>query len=417
MNILALILAGGRGSRLDILSEDRAKPSVPFGGKYRLIDFTLSNCVNSGIYTIGVLTQYLPRSLNKHIGIGRPWDLDRQFGGVTILQPYTGRKGGWYQGTAHAVYCNINYIKEMDPEYVVILSGDHVYKMNYAEMVSYHKKKGADLTISVKRVPMKAAHQFGILDVNDDMQIINFEEKPEEPTSNLASMGIYVFSKEALVNKLEEFCNQGDSDFGHHIIPRMIEDTNVFAYEHEGYWRDVGTLESFWEANLSLTGPMPEMDLYDENWQWHTRSERKPPVKLGPQAEVSESLLSNGAVINGKVTNSIISPGVFIEEDAHVKDSVIFNNTTIKKHSAICKSIIDKEVIIGKNTKIGSCSIQDVNFEQPELLHSGLSLVGKGVQIPNGTLVGGNCRIFPGVKEKDFSNKNIKNGSTIRTRD
>ncbi|SDC34122.1 MULTISPECIES: glucose-1-phosphate adenylyltransferase [unclassified Candidatus Frackibacter] len=416
MNVLALILAGGRGTRLDILSEDRAKPSVPFGGKYRLIDFTLSNCVNSGINTVGVLTQYLPRSLNKHIGIGKPWDLDRQFGGVTILPPYTGREGGWYKGTAHAVYRNINYIKEVDPEQIIILSGDHIYKMDYAKMVAKHKEKDADLTIAVKRVPMKNASQFGILDVNEEMKITDFVEKPDEPPSDLASMGIYVFSKESLVNKLEEFCNQNNSDFGHHIIPRMIDDADVYAYEHQGYWRDVGTLEAYWQANLDLTVSMPEMNLYDEEWQLHTRSERKPPVKFGLRGEANKSLVSNGAIINGQVINSVISPGVFIEEDAVVKDSVIFNDTKVKKRAFVCKSIIDKEVTIGNDVQIGSCSIQRANFERPEIVHDGLTVVGKGVRIPEGTLVGGNCRIFPSVQEDDFSENELVSGSTIRPR-
>jgi glucose-1-phosphate adenylyltransferase len=417
MNILALILAGGRGSRLDILSHPRAKPGVPFAGKYRIIDFTLSNCVNSGIYNIGVVTQYLPRSLNKHIGIGRPWDLDRQFGGVTLLQPYTGKQGGWYQGTAHAVYQNIPYIQEENPDYVVILSGDHIYKMDYVKMVSHHQLKGADLTVAVKRVPMENAHQFGILDVNDDQQIIDFNEKPNNPSNNLASMGIYVFSTDILIEQLKEYCNQENSDFGHHIIPKMIEEFEVFAYEHNGYWKDVGTLKSFWEANLSLIDPVPEMNLYDEDWKWHTRSELKPPVKFGPKVQVTNSLISNGAIISGKVKNSVIFPGVFIEADAVIEDSIIFNNTRVKKGARIHKSIIDKEVIIGRKARLGAGDESIANFEQSDILHSGLNVIGKGAQIPDEIQVHRNCRIFPGVKEKDFGQETITSGNTVRPRD
>lgn len=416
MSTLALILAGGRGSRLDILSEHRAKPSVPFGGKYRIIDFTLSNCVNSGIYNVGVLTQYLPRSLNKHIGIGRPWDLDRQFGGITLLQPYTGRKGGWYQGTAHAVYQNLPYIEEKNADYVVILSGDHIYKMNYEKMVSHHKAKGADLTVAVKRVPMEDASQFGILDADDDMKIVDFKEKPENPPSNLASMGIYVFSTDVLMEKLKEFCSQSNSDFGHHIIPRMIESNDVYAYEYDGYWKDVGTLKSFWEANLALIDPVPEMNLYDSDWKWHTRNEGEPPVKLGSEGEVVKSLVSNGAIINGQVENSVISPGVFIEEGAVVKDSIIFNDTLVKQGATISKSIIDKEVVIGENAQLGSGDESVANFEQSDLLHSGLNVVGKGALIPKNMRIERNCRVFPGVEERDFGRETIPSGSTIRMR-
>ncbi|TDX51527.1 glucose-1-phosphate adenylyltransferase [Orenia marismortui] len=415
MKILALILAGGRGTRLDVLSEHRAKPSVPFGGKFRLIDFALSNCVNSGIYDIGVLTQYLPLSLNDHIKIGKPWDLDRRIGGVTILQPYTGRQGGWYKGTAHAVYQNLSYIKQHNPKYVVILSGDHVYKMNYSEMVSYHEQKGADLTIATQRVAWENANQFGILDSNEDMQIMNFVEKPEDPPSNLASMGIYVFTTDVLIEKLEALCNQENSDFGHHIIPEMINNNDVFAYEYAGYWRDVGTLKSFWEANLALTDPLPELNLYDDNWKIHTRSEEKPPVKFGQKGQAIKSLVSNGCIINGIVENSVLSPGVVIEEGAIVRDSVILNNTVIKKDSIVCKSIIDKNAKIGINSHIGFSNEMTPSDEKPSLLTNGLNIIGRNVIVPDNTQIGRNCRILSGVLENDFEDKNIPSGSTIRS--
>ncbi|ADL12610.1 glucose-1-phosphate adenylyltransferase [Acetohalobium arabaticum] len=414
METLAMVLAGGKGSRLDILSADRAKPSVPFAGKFRIIDFALSNCVNSGIYDVGILTQYLPRSLNRHIGIGKPWDLDRQFGGATLLQPYTGKKGGWYQGTAHAIYQNINYIKDIDPEYVIILSSDHVYKMDYSKMVNYHKEKGADLTIAVKPVSMKEASQFGILTTDEEMQINDFQEKPDNPSSNLASMGIYVFTKDVLVGKLEEFCNQENSDFGHHIIPQMIDPDDVFAYEFNGYWQDVGTLKSYWETNLELTDLVPEMNLYDDNWKLLTRSEEQPPVKFGPKGQASKSLISNGAIINGKVENSVISPGVFIEENVVIKDSIICNDSKIKQGTVINKSIIDKEVIIGSECQIGCSGEKKANFEQPEILHSGLNVIGKGAEVPAETCIEKNCRIFPWIEEDDFRKKAIQSGSTVR---
>ncbi|MBM7624973.1 glucose-1-phosphate adenylyltransferase [Sporohalobacter salinus] len=414
METLAMILAGGKGSRLDILSEDRAKPSVPFAGKFRVIDFVLSNCVHSEIYNVGVLTQYLPRSLNDHIGIGKPWDLDRQFGGVTLLQPYTGKKGGWYQGTAHAIYQNMNYIKETDPDYVMILSSDHVYKMDYSKMVEYHKEKEADLTIAVKPVPIEEATQFGILATNEEMKINDFQEKPDNPSSNLASMGIYVFSKDVLIRRLEKFCNQENSDFGHHIIPQMIDTADVFAYEFTGYWQDVGTLKSYWETNLNLTGLVPEMDLYDNKWKLLTRSEEKPPVKFGPDGQAIESLISNGAVINGKVENSVISPGVFIEEDVIVKNSIICNDTRVEKGAVINKSIIDKKVIIGSECQIGCSGEKRANFELPKILHNGLNVIGKGAEVPEGTCIEKNCRIFPRIEEKDFRNKLVQSGSTVR---
>ncbi|GAB6098676.1 glucose-1-phosphate adenylyltransferase [Halanaerocella petrolearia] len=419
MKTLALILAGGRGTRLDILSNHRAKPGMPFAGKFRLIDFALSNCINSGIYNVGVLTQYLPMSLHKHIGIGKPWDLDRRIGGVTLLQPYTGNnKGGsWYQGTAHAVYQNIDYIKQNNPEYVIILSGDHVYKMDYSKMVRDHKTNGADLTIAAQRVPYKEANRFGILECNQDAKITNFAEKPDKPTSNLASMGIYVFNTETLLDILEECCTQESSDFGHHIIPPMIENNRVFAYEFDGYWKDVGTLECFWETNLSLTDPVPEFNLYDQNWKIHTRSEERPPVKFGDRGRVVGSIVANGSIINGEVENSVISPGVFIEEGAVVRDSIIFNNTLVKQDSIISKSIIDKEVIIGSNCHIGFGNNLVPNRECPNLLDCGLTVIAKGAHIPNNTQIGRDCRVFSYVDQNDFVNKVISSGNTVRPKE
>ncbi|HMA59865.1 MAG TPA: glucose-1-phosphate adenylyltransferase [Halanaerobiales bacterium] len=413
MKTLALILAGGRGSRLDILSEHRAKPSVPFAGKYRLIDFVLSNCVNSGIYNVGVLTQYLPLSLNDHIGIGKPWDLDRKYGGITILQPYTGKEGGWYKGTAHAIYQNMSYLRSQDPEYVLILSGDHLYKMNYDKMVEDHIDRNADLSIAAQRVPQEDASRFGILDTDKTGKITDFLEKPENPPNNLASMGIYVFTKDALIKALNKYCSAEKSDFGHHVIPPMIKNNEVYAYEYEGYWRDVGTLKSFWETNLSLTESIPELNLYDEDWKVHTKSVEKPPVKFGPNSKSKNSLLSNGAIINGIVENSVISPGVYIEENVVVRNSIIFNDTRIRKNTIVDKCIIDKEVDIGENCHIGFGDDLTPNEEKPDLLFNGLNIIAKRAVIPNNVQIGRNCRVMSYTREKDFDNKNIESGSTI----
>ncbi len=412
---LALILAGGRGSRLDILSAHRAKPSVPFAGKYRLIDFALSNCVNSEIFNVGVLTQYLPHSLNRHIGIGKPWDLDRKEGGVTILQPFKGKPGNtdWYEGTAHAIYKNISFIKNKNPEEVIILSGDHVYEMDYSKMIEYHRQKGADLTISAQPVDYKDASRFGILDHQDDMRITDFLEKPENPPSNLASMGIYVFKTEKLLDVLKNSCSDSNSDFGHHIIPPMIENDEVYLYRYEDYWRDVGTLESYWQTNLDLAKSVPELNLYCEKWKLHTRSEEKPPAKFGRYGGASCSLISNGAIINGKVENSVISPGVYIEKGAVVKNSIVFNDSIICHDSVIDQSIIDKEVEIKENCRIGCGDDYRSNRDKPDLLESGLNIIAKRTIIPESTAMGRNCRVYSYVEEEHFQNKNIPSGSTI----
>ncbi|MGM0509253.1 MAG: glucose-1-phosphate adenylyltransferase [Fusobacteriota bacterium] len=416
METLALILAGGRGSRLDILSEHRAKPSVPFAGKFRIIDFALSNCVNSGIYDVGILTQYLPLSLNEHIGIGKPWDLDRKRGGVTLLQPYTGKaQKGWYEGTAHAAYANLRYIKRNNPEYVIVLSGDHIYKMDYDKMLDQHKEKGADLTIAVQEVPWDDVSRFGIMETNDDMKVENFEEKPETSTSNLASMGIYIFSADKLIDILETKCSSEKSDFGHHIIPGMIEEDDVYAYKFKGYWKDVGTYDAYKEANLALTNQYGqlELDLYDPNWIIQTRSEERPPVKFGVKGSASKALISNGCIISGEVTNSVLGPGVIVEPGAIVKNSIIFNDTVIKNNSIVDNAIIDKEVVIGDNCHIGFGNDLTPNKEKADLLTNGISVIAKGVKVPNNTQIGRNCRIVSYVQEKDFVNKVIKSGETL----
>jgi glucose-1-phosphate adenylyltransferase len=413
METLALILAGGRGSRLDILSEKRVKPSVPFAGKFRIIDFTLSNCSNSGIYNIGILTQYLPLSLNEHIRVGKPWDLDRRDGGVTLLQPHS----KWYSGTADAVKLNLEYIKRQNSKYVLILSGDHVYKMDYRKLINFHKEKGADLTISVQPVPIEEASRFGILEADENKKIHKFVEKPAEPKSNLASMGIYVFNTDVLIKALESNDTE-DLDFGKHIIPELIEKANVFAYEFADYWKDVGTYDSYLEANLDLTNTVDkiELDMYDKDWVIHTRSEERPAVKFGTKAKVTQSLISNGCIIAGEVDKCVFGPGVIVNPGAVVKNAIIFNDTVIDEGTVIDGAIIDKEVKIGKNCKIGFGEDYSANKEKPHLLSSGLNVIGKGVEIPDNTIIERNCRIFGRVKSDVFeaNNKYIKTGSTLK---
>ena len=333
MRTLAVLMAGGAGTRLTVLSDKRAKPAVPFAGKYRIIDFTLSNCVNSRIYDVAVLTQYRPHSLNTHIGIGKPWDLDRQRGGVHLRQPYQGSNADldWYRGTADAVFRNIDFIQEKNPDLVIILSGDHIYKMDYREMLDYHLEKGADLTVAVMNVPLEETDRFGIMTVNRNMRITEFHEKPKDrDKGTLASMGIYVFNTDILIQRLSEGTEEAPRiDFGKDVIPSMIAQDKVYAYAFDGYWVDVGTVQSFWETNLALNEPETAqiLNLHDPKWIIHTRSEERPPVKFGPQAQLSNSLVSNGCVIRGQVERSVLSPGVYVSPGAVVRESVIINDT------------------------------------------------------------------------------------------
>ncbi len=413
---IAMILAGGAGTRLDLLSNHRAKPAVPFGGKYRIIDFVLSNCINSNIFTVGLLTQYLPRSLGEHIGLGKPWDLDRSFGGITILPPYQRGKGEWYNGTANAVYQNLNYIADQKCEYVIILAGDHIYKMNYQKMIKQHEKKGADVTVAVKEVPIGQASQFGILSVNKGLEITEFEEKPKNPKGNLASMGIYIFSIDVMKEVLIKICGpNGGEDFGKDIIPKMIDKYNVFAYKFNDYWRDVGTLEEYWKANIELTEDYPPIDLYEEDFKIYTKSEERPPVKFGKNGIAVKSMISNGCIIKGRVENSVISPGVLIEEGAVVRDSIILNDTIIMRDSIIERTIIDKKVIVDKNCRIGIGEDYTINEEEPKIVKTGLNIVGKFANIPERTYVERNCRIMSRVRNQDFKEKRVKSGETVHS--
>lgn len=392
MNVQAFILAGGRGSRLDILSLKRVKPAVPFAGKYRIIDFTLSNCANSGIYDIGILTQYLPFSLNEHIGSGKPWDLDRRDTRLSLMQPHK----EWYKGTADALKQNIEALKRSDKDLVIILSGDHIYKMDYRKMIAFHQEKKADLTLAVQPVPHEDISRFGILETDAKMMVTAFLEKPEKASSNLASMGIYVFNKSVLIEALENL-DYEDLDFGKHIIPSFVGAKKLAAYTFNDYWKDVGTYDAYLEANLELTATVDKipLDMYDESWKIYTRSVEKPAVKIGSKAHINQALISNGSIIAGHVEKSVISPGVIIHPTAIVRNSIILNDSEIKAGAIVDSAIIDKEVIIEENCIIGEGPKDIPNQEKPDILSSGLNVIGKGVIVKAGTKMGRNCRIFP----------------------
>jgi len=356
--MIAMILAGGQGSRLGILTRDNAKPAVPFGGKYRIIDFPLSNCSNSGIDTVGVLTQYQPMILNSHIGIGAPWDLDRNNGGVSLLPPHMKQTGGnWYAGTADAIYQNIKYVDFYDPEYVLILSGDHIYKMDYNKMLKYHQETGADATLAVIPVTYEEATRFGIMNTNEDNSVYEFEEKPKKPKNNLASMGIYIFNWQVLKKFLKEdqLDKTSTNDFGKNIIPSMLNSgKKLMAYSFDGYWKDVGTIDSLWEANMDLLDPTNKLNIHDTKWRIYTVNPMRPPQYMGINADVKGSFVVEGCTVFGKVYNSVLSAGVYVGKNTVIRDSVIMTNTKIGENVVIEKAIIGGDVIIRKNSKIGN---------------------------------------------------------------
>jgi glucose-1-phosphate adenylyltransferase len=412
-SVVAVILAGGQGERLSVLSAQRAKPAVPFAGKYRIIDFTLSNCVNSGIYRVTVLTQYRPHSLNDHIGIGRPWDLDRMRGGVRMLQPYLGRKGAdWYRGTADAVYQNLAAWADWKADTLLILSGDHVYKQDYNAMLAFHEERKADVTVAVMQVPMDEAHRFGTMVTDADGRVIRFEEKPPEPTSNLISMGIYVFDRDILARRLEEDARTPGSkrDFGRDVVPRMVEVDRVFAYPFRGYWRDVGTIHSYWESNMGLLNEPPDFDLYDTDWVIHTKSEERPPARVTERGSVLTSLISHGCIVNGAIEHSVLSPGVFVAEGAVVRDSILFPDCIVGPGSTLDRVIMDKNVVVGADVRLGDGEDTRPNRTQPRNLQSGITVVGKGARIPSGLRIGRNCLIAADVIERDFQRFLSTNG-------
>ena len=374
---VAMLLAGGQGSRLYALTEKTAKPAVTFGGKYRIIDFPMSNCVNSGIYTVGVLTQYQPLVLNEYIGNGQPWDLDRMSGGVMVLPPYQGKNGAdWYKGTANAIYQNLDFIKRYAPDYVLILSGDHIYKMDYNAMLQSHKASGADCTIAVLEVPLSEASRFGIMVTDETGKITEFQEKPKNPTSTKASMGIYIFNTKVL--EIDEADENSSNDFGKNIIPNMLNDgKKMFTFPFEGYWKDVGTISSLWEANMDLLGEKPEFNVHDKKWRIFSRNYAAPPHYVGESATVSNSVISEGCEIHGVVEHSVLSSNVIVEKGAIVKDSVIMSGTVIKSNAVVQYAIIDGNSIISENAKVG---------EQKDIAR-GIAVVGSGLCVEPGVII------------------------------
>ena len=412
--MIAMLLAGGQGSRLGVLTQKVAKPAVAFGGKYRIIDFPLSNCINSGIDTVGVLTQYQPLRLNTHIGIGIPWDLDRNIGGVTVLPPYEkSTSSEWYTGTANAIYQNLDYMETYNPEYVLILSGDHIYKMDYEVMLDFHKENNADITIAAMPVPMEEASRFGIVITDENSKIQEFEEKPEKPRSNLASMGIYIFSWKILKNALLAMSDQPSCDFGKHIIPYCHENGNrLFAYEYNGYWKDVGTLGSYWEANMELIDIIPEFNLYEEFWKIYTKSDVIPPQYVSSDARIERSIIGNGADIYGEVINSVISPGVIIGKGSVVRDSIIMKNTRIGENVMIDKAIIAENVEIDHDVQLG-IGEDGPNKTEPRIYSFGLVTIGENTYIPSGVKVGKNTAIAGITKPDDYPDGALESGETL----
>lgn len=412
--MIAMLLAGGQGSRLGILTERMAKPAVSFGGKYRIIDFPLSNCINSGVDTVGVLTQYRPLKLNTHIGIGIPWDLDRNIGGVTVLPPYEKNAGAeWYTGTANAIYQNLEYMESYHPDYVLILSGDHIYKMDYETMLDFHKSKGADVTIAVMPVPMEEASRFGIMITDEDRRITDFEEKPENPRSNLASMGIYIFSWDTLKEALIAGADENSLDFGKHVIPYCKEQhKNLFAYQFEGYWKDVGTLTSYWEANMELIDIVPEFNLYEEYWKIYTQSETVPPQYFGNESSVERSIIGDGCEILGEVYNSVIGSGVTIGRGTVVDHSIIMNHTVIGENCNIEKAIVAEDVRIGNEVRMGD-GADAVNETAPEIYTGGIVTVGEQSVIPDGVSIGKNTMVSGETVLSDYDDRHLPSGRTL----
>ena len=412
--MIAMLLAGGQGSRLGVLTSKLAKPAVAFGGKYKIIDFPLSNCINSGIDTVGVLTQYRPLRLNQHIGIGIPWDLDRSIGGVTVLPPYEKSENSqWYTGTANAIYQNIEYINYYNPEYVLILSGDHIYKMDYEVMLDHHKSMGADITLATYEVPMEEASRFGVVITDDEGVIQEFEEKPEKPRSNKASMGIYIFKWSVLKDALEELKDVPSCDFGKHIIPHCHEHgSKVVAYDFKGYWKDVGTLGSYWEANMELVDIIPEFNLYEEFWRIYTKSDILPPQYIDEAGKVTESIVGEGTEVYGEVSHCVIGSGVTIGKGAVVKDSIIMNGTVIGEGCVVDKAIIAENVEVGANCDLG-VGEEAPNEKKPNIYSFGLVTIGENSIIPEGVKIGKNTAIFGPTEKSEYPDGLLKSGSSL----
>ena len=412
--MIAMLLAGGQGSRLGVLTAKVAKPAVAFGGKYRIIDFPLSNCINSGVDTVGVLTQYQPLRLNTHIGIGIPWDLDKNIGGARILPPYErSTNSEWYTGTANAIYQNLDYMETYNPDYVLILSGDHIYKMDYEVMLDYHKEHKADVTIAAMPVPMEEASRFGIVVTDDKGQIEAFEEKPANPRSNLASMGIYIFSWPVLKEALVKLSSQPGCDFGKHIIPYCHEQgKRMFAYEYNGYWKDVGTLSSYWEANMELIDIIPEFNLYEEFWKIYTNNDILPPQYISSEAVIERSIIGDGCEIYGEIHNCVIGSGVTIGKGSIIRDSIIMKDTVIGEGCVMDKAIIAESVEVGSNVTMGIGSELPNKF-RPDIYNSGLVTVGENSVIPSGVQIGKNTAISGVTVKADYRDGLMESGETL----
>ena len=413
--IIAMLVAGGQGSRLGVLTADIAKPAVPFGGKYRLIDFPMSNCINSGIDTVGVLTQYQPLQLTQHIGIGIPWDLDKRNGGVTVLAPHIkGEQGEWYTGSANAVFQNIDFISQYNPAYVLILYTDHAYEMDYSKLLEFHKKNNSEVTIAALEVPIGEAGRYGIMNTDESDKIYEFEEKPPVPKNNLANMGIYIFNwpvlREALIadNKVH-----ADSDFGKHVLPMLLEKGHrMFAYRFNSYWKDVGTIESYWSTNMDLVQTLPEFNLYDDFMKIYTNADHQPPLYTGPNADVRTSLVSEGCEILGRVHNSVLGPEVTVDENAEVYDSIIMRNTVIGGGAKLFKCIVDESCVIGKGVVIGEGE-NVPNIEKPKVYEAGITVVGKLSVIPDHVSIGKNCVIYGKTEFENYPDGRLASGGSI----
>ena len=418
MKTIAMLLAGGEGSRLTVLSEKRAKPAVPFGGKYRIIDFTLSNCVNSGIYTVGVLTQYRPHSLNDHIGIGKPWNLDRSRGGVRLLSPFQERGGQrWYGGTADAILQNWGFVEDHAADAVLILSGDHIYKMDYSKMIDFHRAQRADFTVAVMPVPLDETDRFGIMTLDEQDRVVEFTEKPKQrDKGNLASLGIYVFSRRVLQERLQALREaHPDLDFGKHVIPSLLsQGCRCVGYRYESYWVDVGTLDSYWSTSLELCRPSPALDLFTDHWPILTRSEERPAARIGPQAKVISSLISNGCEIRGLVNNSVLSPGVQVSPGAVIENSIIMNDCWIGPGARLDRVIVDKQVVIGAGVTVGPGDDSVANRLMGDKMTTGITVIGKGATIPVGCKIGRNVLINSDREEEHFPESNfVADGETV----
>ncbi len=412
--MIAMLLAGGQGSRLGVLTSKVAKPAVAFGGKYKIIDFPLSNCINSSVDTVGVLTQYQPLRLNAHIGIGIPWDLDRNIGGVTVLPPYEKSENtDWYTGTANAIFQNLDYMDSYNPDYVLILSGDHIYKMDYEIMLDYHKANNADVTLAVMPVPIEEASRFGVVVADEENRIKEFQEKPEKPKSNLASMGIYIFSWPVLKEALIKLKDQPSCDFGKHVIPYCHEKGDrIFAYEFNGYWKDVGTLHSYWEANMELIDIVPEFNLYEEYWKIYTKSDVLPPQYISDKARVDRSIVGEGCEIFGTVCNSVVSANVVVEEGAEVYDSIIMQGAVIKKGTKLHKAIVAEGVVIGEDCRVGVGEYADSKLST-KIYNCDLAVIGENSVIPDGVTIGKNTAIVGKTDESDYTDGKLESGDYI----